>query len=286
MRLLLRFRFYFIVFYLSCVKFNINAQEAKSEILTQRYHWNTLQALSDEVLLKMPLDDPLLRTAYAEVINAESRPPEWGEAVWRDLTRRGNDAIPLMLSLFRENPDTIFRDELMTKIIHVRTIDPKPFLNEARQLFRKEGQNLPLRTRYAMAELFEKRGTAADMEILKMMDYDPTTNSEHGLDLSSYIRGMNKRLAEDAAGKGPSLHQTEATMLEAKRVWPPDPRNSRTQTVDPKNATEPPSVAVIPKNSNAPRNNINILIGIAVVVLAGIVRGLFFRFNRATRKRM
>jgi hypothetical protein len=145
----------------------------------------------------MPLDDPMLRIAYAQIFlrTGDGKTQVWETATRKDLLRRGNTATPLLLSLFEEDPEGYFRGSLMSQIeIFSEAIDLKPFLAAARSLFQREGLKLPPRTCYGMAWLLERHGTAADRRILEQMRNHPVR--EVGFVIKPNIDRMTKRLAQ------------------------------------------------------------------------------------------
>jgi LPXTG-motif cell wall-anchored protein len=252
---------------LDAAPINDLARPQPGEIVTQKYSWSEFETLNAASLSKLALDAPLLRSAYAQAIIAEARPP-WTYAVLRDIERRGVETIPLLLSLFNENPDSIFRDELMKLVANFKgfqKIDREPFLKATRELFQQQGLNLPSRTRYAMAEFFEKSGTAADLEIVKKMNYDPITNHELGLELNGTIKRMKMRLANEAAAKtsGTEMRDPE----DAKRVWPPSSKQPTGRSSSETDGTA--AVATVAGDNGATGNRFMIWVGIAAVIMCG-----------------
>src|SRR5262249_27399809 len=132
--------------------------------------FDTLIALDDAKLGKLALNDPLLKLAYTQLfLTRFGESPEWREAIARDLERRGNAAIPLLLQLFADDNQGDFRIALMRTIEQYPSIEISPFLSAARDTFQKEGLNLSVRTCYAMAWLLERHGDASDLSILRQM---------------------------------------------------------------------------------------------------------------------
>src|SRR5258708_36213788 len=84
-----------------------------------------LSTLDGPTLATMSLADPMLRVAYAQrfLREFEDDVPTWATATRADLLRRGNEATPLLLSLFEENPEQEFRANLMSRIDKYPTID-------------------------------------------------------------------------------------------------------------------------------------------------------------------
>jgi hypothetical protein len=139
-----------------------------------------LMALDEATLSGMSLDDPMLRVAYAQIFlrEADGKTANWERATRADLRRRGNTVTPSLLSLFEENPEGQFRANLMFRIeTYANSLYLEPFLSAARSLFQREGLNMPPRTCYGMAWLFERHGTPEDLEILKQLRNHPINRS-------------------------------------------------------------------------------------------------------------
>lgn len=257
------------------------AQQSPDNIVTKRFDWATFETLNAEVLAKMPLDDPLLRAAYAKVFNLTGASTDWENAARADILRRGKTAIPLLLSLFDENPDKEFRANLMNRIEILSAADLEPFLNAARVLFQKEGLNLPERTRWAIAGFFERKGTAADMDILRQMNYDPSTGRETGLLLSGNIERMTKRLVREKPNPN-EIQTPEGRPLDTKRVWPPAAAPSKSDMPVPGvNSVASPALAAAagPETSSHPSSRNSFLFGITAVILCSCI-WLFLRFRK------
>jgi hypothetical protein len=82
-----------------------NSQEPRAEYSPDR---TVIESLTDEKLKQLDLHDKTLSMAYAEVFVASFEPgekrPAWFEAAKLDLMRRGNSAVPLLLTLFKQHP--------------------------------------------------------------------------------------------------------------------------------------------------------------------------------------
>jgi len=156
-------------------------------VKTKEFPWQSYETLTPEKLRGMSLDDPLFRAACAQFFLRTGMRTDWMMALYNDLIRRGDSVTPLLLSLFGENPESAFRDELMGRLDTFPNLNPEPYLQAARNVVRQEGSSISMRTCYHIAWLFEKRGTEADLEVLKELQ-------KHGGGLQQDIRRMAERL--------------------------------------------------------------------------------------------
>ena len=159
-----------------------------------------LADLNPSKLMGMPLSDPKLKGVYTELfLQSEGIQPTWQLVAREDLQRRGNEATPLLLSLFQENPKQRFRDELMRNIGDHPSIDPTPFLVAATKLIEEDGLRLAPRTCYAIADFFTKAGSKNDLDTLKLLLN--SENQEVRLFLPGKIARMERRLVSSPGGK-------------------------------------------------------------------------------------
>lgn len=218
MYLYLRF-FFAAIFYLLLWPTPRSAAQKSTSIVTEQVDWETFKTLTAPRIAQMPIDDPLLRAAYAQVFLRSGKPTDWQLAVRGDLLRRGDSATPLLLSLFAENPESEFRANLMSMIDLYPTIAVEPFLKAARLLFQDEGFKLPPRTCYQMAQLFEKHGNGSDLRVLQQFREHPV--KEVAFVIAPNIERMKERLLRD--GSAATLPQTPSpTAVPATAPSPPD----------------------------------------------------------------
>ena len=239
------------------------------DVKTQKFDWNDLVALDQEKLSKMSLDNPLLRTAYAQSFLRIGKPAESIAAVRKDLIRRGNEAVPLLLSLFDEDPEGSFRADLMSNIETVPSIDLEPFLERARLLFQQEGLKMERRTCYGMAWLFERHGSPADLEILKQLN-------SHGYAILPNIQRMERRLGQ--------TQKPVQALAAATPVQPPILVTSDAKSLPaPRAATVTPNSRTVTAETPSRKGSHSILVlitGIVIVALAIVSLLLKRRFDR------
>ena len=172
-----------------------SAQRAAREFLSSE---TALQAIDEETLRKMRIDDPILREVYIELFVREGvGDAPWEKAALADLERRGSEATPLVLDLFRANPGNEFRGLLMSRAGLFRGLEKAPLLQAARDLYRDDGPQLSYRTCLGMAHLFADFGTEADLPIVREL----AARSELAWALSHTLPHMERRLKQEEARK-------------------------------------------------------------------------------------
>jgi hypothetical protein len=153
-----------------------------------------LEALDSKSLATLPLDSMLLQQAFEQLflLDFEGLPPTWHTATKADLMRRGNSATPLLLKLFERPGKIDFREELLFEIEDFPTIDLLPYLEIARRLGTQSINTERPRTCYAITRLLTRRGTSADLEIVKAMSNHPV--KEVAFVIEPDVKRMIKRL--------------------------------------------------------------------------------------------
>ena len=133
-----------------------------------------IRKLNAYTIAQLPIDDPLLYQAYAYRFGAIGGigldSSGWSRIIDSDITRRGKEANPLLVRLFREEPiDQI--NSLILRWLEDAYFYPlaEPVLEEARQAYRREGQTWHVDFQGNFARALGKRGVASDLVILREM---------------------------------------------------------------------------------------------------------------------
>lgn len=132
-----------------------------------------LRGLSEADYSLMSLDDPLLQAAYVNVF-LQSMGPDIGAtlarpeiaAAFNDLKRRGDAAVPLLLKLMQENPYSDFESFAINDVSYIDTIDPKPFLEYARNALETRWDKMNPGFVGRITSLLIHKGDASDIERL------------------------------------------------------------------------------------------------------------------------
>lgn len=180
---------------LCLIVFSANAQQKPSAsvdvapLVDQR----KLAALDATAIGKMTIDDPLLKIVYSQFfLRSFEQEPGWYVAARADLAERGDSATPILLQLFKENPELEFQANLLSRIDQFPSINIEPYLVAARNLFNEEGVALPARTCYSIAWIIERFGNIEDFKILMRLKQHP--DKEVGFFLRPKIERMKARL--------------------------------------------------------------------------------------------
>lgn len=131
-----------------------------------------LKNLRESDYAKRTLNDPVLQSAYIrvflnvmDVTTGEGLRPELAAAL-NDLKRRGNTVAPVLLKLMKENPYSPFEDAALAAI-YIDTIDPKPFIEYARDALKTRWETLPPGTVGRIAYLLIHKGVPSDLDLLR-----------------------------------------------------------------------------------------------------------------------
>lgn len=197
--------------------------------------WDRLEKLDREALQKLSMDDPFLEQAYGEafLLIFQDRPPSWFLDIQKDISRRGNEAAPVLLQLIDQHPLQQCRDEIFRKIEDYPEIDIAPFLDAARSYWETHKHTLPPRTCYAIAALLSRNGTEKDQAILGEMVDHPS--KEVGFVIQPDIERMAKRLngtlkPTEWTGRPPVGYQ-----------WPAKPPKLETPDAKPSTPSQEPT---------------------------------------------
>lgn len=162
-----------------------------------------IESLTDTSITTLPDNSPLLKIAYAQLfLRSYSTQPNWVQVVNHDLERRKESAVPLLLDLFRENPESSFRANLLNKLSTNHPELPKePFLSAARLLWDEKRYAVEPRTCYAIARFFAAFGNATDRRILLEMNSHP--NKAVSFAIEPDIRYFDKRITTGVSPSAP-----------------------------------------------------------------------------------
>src|SRR5215203_5351008 len=133
-----------VIVFAGCV--SLFAVDPPSGGPTQEYDWEANEKLKEDGFAKLPLDSQLLRSAYSQVFLRSESTPDSIKAARSDLIRRGDAVTPVLLDLFKENPEGEFRARLLQRIDVFPSIDVVPYVQAARELYASEGVLVPART--------------------------------------------------------------------------------------------------------------------------------------------
>jgi hypothetical protein len=127
--------------------------------------------LRAEDLVKMSLDDPLLKWAYACVFLRSMGPLEQleppQELALADMRRRGEAVSPMLLKLMSEHEENIIEDAILVKIAHLDTVRIEPFLEYARRLLRERTQTMTAYSAGSASSILGHHGTREDEALLE-----------------------------------------------------------------------------------------------------------------------
>ncbi len=132
-----------------------------------------LRGLTPQDFASMTLQDIRLKSAYIDLFSAGLHHFQEGDdpltnhrvAALHDLKRRGTAATPMLLELCAENKDSYVEGDIIFGIIQIPSIDPKKYLEYARQAVRERGAILSDYGSYA--SILATLGSAEDVKLLK-----------------------------------------------------------------------------------------------------------------------
>jgi len=139
-----------------------------------------LRNLKVDQLSKLPIGDPLLRLAYADLMASElmlqiysrsqnidySFYPAWDVAALEDLRKRGDAVTPVLLDIATKNPNSGFETGVIGNAPYVIK-DLNPYLEYARNVLRNRTMEMNSSVAGTVAELLVRRGTPDDVERLR-----------------------------------------------------------------------------------------------------------------------
>ena len=161
-----------------------------------------LSNLTADEISRLTLQDSKLKTAYTALFLRRYGHAAWHSLVAADLKRRGNEAIPLLLELFDENPESAFREELLFSLHEYPSIDSGPILGRIRQMVKTGGAQMSRRTYASLCSFLAKSGTIDDVKILEsFITHDP--KGEIGWTASRNLTALRKRLASQSVRDEP-----------------------------------------------------------------------------------
>jgi len=141
-----------------------------------------LPSITAEQLGKLPLDDPLLRLAYANFMASElimqfyppRRPidygtyPTWDVAALEDIKKRGDSVTPLLLNIAAKNPNSGFETGVLGNAPYVIK-DLNPYLEYARNVLQTRTMEMNSSVAGTVAGLLVRYGTPEDLERLRSL---------------------------------------------------------------------------------------------------------------------
>lgn len=118
---------------------------------------------------RMPNDDPQLIAGYSVALNYERITKEWVQAFADDIQRRGKDAGPILLKFVKDDSSWTqgVRENLLFNLDHYPGFDHQPFIEAAREIWRENKLETPVRMCHAICELLDSEGVASDIQIIK-----------------------------------------------------------------------------------------------------------------------
>jgi|694.fasta_scaffold76427_2 hypothetical protein len=214
-----------------------------------------LPSITAEQLAKLPLDDPLLRLAYANFMASElimqfyppKRPidytayPTWDVAALEDIKKRGDTVTPLLLDIAAKNPNSGFETGIIGNAPYVIK-DLNPYLAYARNVLQTRTKEMNSSVAGTVAELLVRRGTPEDLErlrsLIKVRPY-----------LTATIEGQLRHAAIFQAAKDAASDSKKATTTSLE---PPAPKKApeakpttSTPSEDPTSSTQWSIIAVL-----------------------------------------
>ncbi len=247
---------------------------------------NEFEKLTPVILQKMPIDHPLLRSASSVALLVHPEVPDWVPYVLKELKRRGGEATPLLLSLFQENPFHGVRAGVMDRIEWLPSSDAEALLHASRVLFKKDGLDLDTSTIYAMARMLATHGSGSDLEILKAMNYDPSTGKGGGYSMNYYIRTLTTRLANEAGAKKPTPQPAGPQILPGRRISPSgtDKGKPHSGTADKSSESKPSASIPVIAQQEPSGGNAYYWLGAAALSLGGLMAWMIHRMRQRKDK--
>ena len=172
----------------------LSTASAQKHVGLSRTHWKAILELNTEKLASLQLDSELLAASYEELFVDHIDPPEptWYVAIKEDLMRRGDSGTPILLGLIDRSYEG-YLEGLFFSIEDYSNITLEPFLEAAREHWRRNKQSSKPRSCYAISRLLSRRGNAEDVNLLKEMKAHPS--KEVGFVVQPDIERMEKRIS-------------------------------------------------------------------------------------------
>ena len=147
------------------------------------------EGVTAKEISELDIDDPLLESAYALALAEPGVPPRrglptryrvlWQQDAYRDLARRGNAAVPILLKIMEDNQGSRYEPRILTGASTIKEIDIEPLLEYWRVALRERVKSLNKETPL-IAGVFARHGTNEDIKLLRWF-------SEIRLDLEGEI---------------------------------------------------------------------------------------------------
>jgi hypothetical protein len=196
-----------------------------------------LPSITAEQLAKLPLDDPLLRLAYANFMASEliiqfyppKRPidytayPTWDVAALEDIKKRGDTVTPLLLDIAAKNPNSGFETGVIGNAPYVIK-NLNPYLEYARKVLQNRTKEMNSSVAGTVAGLLVRRGTPEDLDrlrnLIKARPYLAAT-IEGELRHSAIFQAAREPDSDPKATIAPPLVQPQTLPKKAPSTEPP-----------------------------------------------------------------
>jgi hypothetical protein len=193
---------------------------------------STVEKLSESDFAKMRPDQLQLKIAWVDLIlniqgrfpdrfvvaPRESKESEYRIAIYSDLIRRGDAAMPAVLALADELQDTIFESRLLSVIDSLPTVKIQPAVEYCRRLLRTRPRSSLIED---AATLLSRHGDSSDVNLLEQIARDRPFFSET---IRNRAKSLRKHLIANQRANFLNAKKDPAPTNTPPLVQPPAPK--------------------------------------------------------------